>query len=189
LPPPPDKYFERVAHELRQPLNAILTWATLIRSQKGDLELLDRGVEVIERSVKTQTAMLEELETRLEMGGSVAEATRAVVDRFNEAFNRHDVPAIMDLMTEDCVFDSTRPPPDGERIVGAPAVRRFWEAFFERSPSAQFEAEEVVVAGDRCVVVWTYRWVRDGTPGHVRGIDLFKVRDGKVAEKLSYVKG
>jgi len=39
------------------------------------------------------------------------------------------------------------------------------------------------------VVRWIYRWVRDGQEGHVRGVDVFRVRDGKVAEKLSYVKG
>ena len=48
-----------------------------------------------------------------------------------------------------------------------------------------FEAEETFFAGDRVVQRWRYSW--DG--GHVRGVDLFKVRDGKVAEKLSYVKG
>jgi ketosteroid isomerase-like protein len=116
-------------------------------------------------------------------------ATLAAVERFNEAFNRHDVPAVMAAMTEDCVFDSTRPPPDGERIVGQVAVRAFWEAFFARSPQAHFEAEEVVALGDRCVVRWVYHWERDGRPGHIRGIDLFRVRDGRVAEKLSYVKG
>lgn len=37
---------------------------------------------------------------------------------------------------------------------------------------------------------WLYRWVdREGKEGHVRGVDLFRVRDGKVAEKFSYVKG
>jgi ketosteroid isomerase-like protein len=115
--------------------------------------------------------------------------TQAVVDRFNEAFNRHDLPAIMALMTDDVVFDSTRPPPDGERIVGQGPVRAFWEQFFARSPSARFETEEQFAVGDRCVVQWTYHWVRDGKPSHVRGVDLFRVRDGKVAEKLSYVKG
>ena len=45
-------------------------------------------------------------------------------------------------------------------------------------------------AGDRCVVRWVFRWQEaDGRPGHVRGVDLFRVRDGKVAEKLVYVKG
>lgn len=115
--------------------------------------------------------------------------TLQVVERFNEAFGRHDVDAIMALMTPDCLFDSTRPAPDGERIEGAAAVRAYWEAFFARSPQARFEAEEVVALGDRCVVRWVYHWVREGKAGHVRGIDLFRVRDGLVAEKLSYVKG
>jgi ketosteroid isomerase-like protein len=73
--------------------------------------------------------------------------------------------------------------------VGRAAVRGFWEAFFQRSPEARFETEELVAWGDRCVVRWVYHWVRDGRPGHVRGIDLFRVRDGRIAEKLSYVKG
>jgi ketosteroid isomerase-like protein len=120
---------------------------------------------------------------------SDAAATLAVVHRFNEAFNRHDVPAIMALMTDDVVFDATRPPPDGERIVSQAPVRAYWEQFFARSPAARFETEEQFAVGDRCVVRWTYHWVRDGTPGRVRGVDLFRVRDGKVAEKLSYVKG
>ena len=65
------------------------------------------------------------------------------------------------------------------------AVRAFWARFFKDTPQARFEAEEVVVAGDRAVVRWRFDW----GDGHIRGIDLFKVRDGKVAEKLSYVKG
>ncbi|MGH7586548.1 MAG: nuclear transport factor 2 family protein [Gemmatimonadales bacterium] len=65
----------------------------------------------------------------------------------------------------------------------------FWEAFFLRSPQARFEAEEVFAAADRCVVRWVYHWVRDGVPGHIRGVDLFRVRDGRVAEKFSYAKG
>lgn len=115
--------------------------------------------------------------------------TASVVQRFNEAFNRHDVDAVMALMTDDCVFENTRPRPDGERYEGPAAVRAFWEQFFARSPEAHFDAEEIVAAGDRCVVLWVYTWVRDGERGHVRGVDVFKVREGRVAEKLSYVKG
>ena len=50
---------------------------------------------------------------------------------------------------------------------------------------AVFEAEEAFPAGDRVVQLWRYEW--DG--GHIRGIDVFRVRDDKVSEKLSYVKG
>jgi ketosteroid isomerase-like protein len=117
-------------------------------------------------------------------------ATREAVRRFNEAFDRQDADGVMLAMTEDCVFENTCPPPDGERYLGQEAVRRFWVRFFESSPGARFSTEETFAAGDRCVVRWRYDWVgRDGTPGHIRGVDIFRVRDGKVAEKLAYVKG
>ena len=111
--------------------------------------------------------------------------TRTVIDQFNEAFGRHDVDGTMALMTDDVIFDNTSPPPDGERFEGQDAVRAYWQQLFQSSPNARFEAEETVVMGDRAVVRWCYSW----GSGHVRGIDLFKVRDGKVAEKISYVKG
>ena len=111
--------------------------------------------------------------------------TRETVEAFNDAFGRHDVDTVMSLMTDDCIFENTLPPPDGERFVGQAAVRKFWTDFFHDTPKARFEAEEMVVAGDRAVVRWRFDW----GDGHVRGIDLIKVRDGKVAEKLSYVKG
>jgi ketosteroid isomerase-like protein len=116
---------------------------------------------------------------------SQADETESVIARFNEAFNRHDVDAVMALMTDDVVFENTSPVPDGERFVGQADVRTFWERFFAESPNAHFEAEEIATGGDRCTVRWRYDW----GGGHIRGIDLFRVRDGKVAEKLSYVKG
>lgn len=122
---------------------------------------------------------------------SVTAATLATVQRFNDATNRHDVDAMMALMTDDVIFENTVPPPDGERKVGQAAVRAAWEELFRASPNAVFETEEMFAVGDRCVVRWRYRWEPDqaGKPGHVRGVDVFRVRGGKVAEKLSYVKG
>jgi ketosteroid isomerase-like protein len=116
--------------------------------------------------------------------------TRDVIDRFNEALNRHDVDAVMALMTDDCVFENTYPPPDGERFVGQQAVRGFWESLLRSTPDAHFDVEEIVEAGARYTVRWRYAFTSvDGVAGHMRGVDVFKVRDGKVAEKLSYVKG
>jgi len=112
-------------------------------------------------------------------------ATLAAVARFAAAFDRHDVDGVMAAMTADCVFENTGPSPDGERYEGAAAVRAFWSRFFETNPQARFETEEQFAAGDRCVVRWRYDW---GT-GHVRGIDVFRVRGDQVAEKLCYVKG
>ncbi|MEZ4522958.1 MAG: nuclear transport factor 2 family protein [Thermomicrobiales bacterium] len=118
------------------------------------------------------------------------QAVLTAIERFNAAFNAQDIEATMAMMTDDCVFENTSPAPDGTRCVGQEAVRREFSAFFANSSSATFEVEEQFAAGDRCVVRWTYRWIDDcGVPGHVRGVDVFRIRDGKVAEKLSYIKG
>lgn len=115
----------------------------------------------------------------------MAESTETVVDRFNAAFNAHDIEAVMRLMTDDCVFENTYPPPDGKRFEGQAAVRANFAAFFTESPRAQFEFEDTFICGDRACVRWLYRW----GDGHVRGVDVFRVHDGRIAEKLSYVKG
>jgi ketosteroid isomerase-like protein len=116
-------------------------------------------------------------------------ATLAAVEKFNAAFNLHDVDAVMNAMTEDLVFENTNPPPDGSRVVGTVAMREFWQKFFAANPDARFEVEEIIATGDRCIVRWIYRKTKDGQPWHLRGVDIFKVRNGKVAEKFSYVKG
>jgi hypothetical protein len=90
----------------------------------------------------------------------------------------------MATKTDDCVFESTSPP-DGERHAGAEAVRRAWHRFFDAAGDHRFTIESRFAAGDRVVVRWRYDW----GDGHVRGVDLFLIRDGAVAEKLAYVKG
>lgn len=110
--------------------------------------------------------------------------TLATIVRFNTAFGRQDVDAVMALMTDDVVFEDTSPP-DGGRHVGQDAVRAAWTALFTGNPNGRFTTEHAVIAGDRA----TYQWVYDWGDGHIRGIDLFRVEGGKVAEKLSYVKG
>ena len=116
-------------------------------------------------------------------------ATRMVIDRFNEAFNRHDADALALLLTDDTVFEDTSPPPDGRRIEGKAAVVEFWRGWFARNTEAVFEAEDIIVSGDRAVVRWVYRKQRNGQPWHLRGVDVFTVQGGRVAAKLAYVKG
>ena len=115
--------------------------------------------------------------------------TRLVIDRFNDAFNRHDADALAPLLTEDTVFEDTSPAPDGQRIEGRAAVVEFWRGWFARNTEAVFEAEELIVSGDRAVVRWVYRKPRNGQPWHLRGVDVFTVRGERVAAKLAYVKG
>lgn len=113
-----------------------------------------------------------------------------LINNFNEAVNQHDLDATMAFMTADCVFENTSPFPDGTRFEGQAAVRGFWADFFKGSPNAHFDIEDLIAADDRCVTRWTYHWIdAEGRAGHIRGADVFRVRDGKIAEKFSYVKG
>lgn len=118
------------------------------------------------------------------------ESAMRVVLAFNEAFNRHDVEGMMQLMSPDCVFENTHPAPDGRVHSGKEAVTRYWQDFFRESPQARIEIEEVFGLGLRCIMRWRYEWAdAAGTKGHVRGVDIFQVKDGAITEKLSYVKG
>jgi ketosteroid isomerase-like protein len=114
----------------------------------------------------------------------------SLIIRFNDALNTRDVDAMMRLMTEDCVFENTYPAPDGTRYSGQAAVRAFWEDFMHGSTAARFEIEEIFGVIDRVVMRWTYHWIDpQGQAGHMRGVDVYTVRNSLIAEKLSYVKG
>lgn len=121
---------------------------------------------------------------------SKLEASTRLVLEFNEAFNRHEVAGMMELMSDDCIFENTYPAPDGTVYSGKETVTQFWRDFFRESPQAHIEIEEIFGLGERCIMRWRYSWVDvEGKQGHVRGVDIFRVREGSILEKLSYVKG
>jgi ketosteroid isomerase-like protein len=103
---------------------------------------------------------------------------------FDDAFNRHDLEALADLITDDCVFEDTTPP-DGRRLVGREAVLEAWGEVMAGASEVRFAIEESVTAGDRVFVLWRYSW----GGGHVRGVDVMRVRGDRVAESFAYVKG
>ena len=107
--------------------------------------------------------------------------------RFNAAFGAYDVDAAIALVTDDIVFETTSPAPDGQRHEGRAAVRTAWTEVMA-TPGLSFTEEESFVSGDRAVVRWRYAW-SGSDPGHVRGVEVLRFRDGLVCEHFSYVKG
>jgi ketosteroid isomerase-like protein len=102
-----------------------------------------------------------------------------VVAAFQAAWDAHDLDATLALVAEDCVFESARPGVNGDRVVGREALRGVWRPGFTK-PGAPFLIEERFAAGDRVVQLWR--------AGDVRGVDILRVQDGLVVEKLGYVK-
>ena len=107
--------------------------------------------------------------------------------RFNAAFGAGDVDAALALVTDDIVFETTSPAPDGQRHRG-PRRRPGDLDRGDANLGMSFTEEESFVSGDRAVVRWSYAWAGPD-PGHVRGVDVIRFRDGLVCEKYSYVKG
>ena len=119
-----------------------------------------------------------------------SDATVAAVDRFNEAFNRHDVDAVMAAMTDDCVFENTSPP-NGQRYEGqdAGARRRGRSSSPRRPPRTSTARTSSRPATAASCSGATRGRTTTARPSALRGVDVIRVRDGKVAEKFAYVKG
>ena len=114
---------------------------------------------------------------------------RTVLD-FNKAFNRHDVAAMMAMMADDCLVESAHPAPEGGVYEGKEAVTQFWEDFFRESPEARIDVEDIFGLGWRCVMRWVYRWIdAEGEAQHVRGVDVYLMKGGRIGEVRSYIKG
>ncbi len=119
----------------------------------------------------------------------VESAIRTVLE-FKEAFNRHDVASMMQLLSEDCSYESPYLAPAGTVYSGKEAIMQFWQDFFHKSPHAHIEIEQIFGLGMRCVMRWRYEWVDlAGKKEHVRGVDIFQMRNGLIGEEVSYMKG
>lgn len=123
------------------------------------------------------------------MPATATASTVEVVTRFENNFNTYDVDALMADMTDDCVFEHVAPPGVSfGRHQGQAAVRAVWESLTTGFPDYHFDIEDVFGAGDRAACRWSMRWRKpDGGEGTARGVDIFRVRDGKIAEKLTYL--
>ena len=124
------------------------------------------------------------------MPNVIAEVTTEILQAFADAWNRHDVDALMSFMTEDCVFEaSAGPDVCGTRYAGREAVRAGFAEVWATFPDAHWSHARHFVRGDRGVSEWTFTGTRaDGTCVEINGCDLFTFRDGKIALKNSYRK-
>ena len=113
-----------------------------------------------------------------------------LLELFADAWNRHDVDAIMSMMTDDGVFQaSAGGSVDGERHEGRRAVRAAYEAVFAQYPDAHWGGARHLVSGNRGVSEWTFTGTtREGMRVEVTGCDLFTFSNGKIAVKNSFRK-
>jgi hypothetical protein len=116
-----------------------------------------------------------------------SEVTLEIIERFNNAFVAHRPEDLDDLIGEGCVLENTAPAPDGARYEGREACLNFWKGVCS-SANLAFEAEEIWASKDRGIIRWQLRWGESETD-RTRGVNIMRVRGGKIVEGLGYVKG
>jgi hypothetical protein len=116
-----------------------------------------------------------------------SKATREIMERFNRAFEAHRPEDLDDLIGEGCVLENTTPAPDGARYEGREACLSFWKGIAS-SANLVFEADEIWASEDRGIIRWQLRWSKQETD-RVRGVNIMRVRGGKIVEGLGYMKG
>jgi steroid delta-isomerase-like uncharacterized protein len=121
------------------------------------------------------------------------------IDRYNEAWNAHDVDAIVAMHTEDSVFENHT---TGDVNVGREAIGRAISGIFGVFPDLTFETRRQYIRDDLVVQEWTGRGTHEGTMTRsgievpptgrtveYRGLDVIPIRDGLVARKDVYSDG
>jgi steroid delta-isomerase-like uncharacterized protein len=118
------------------------------------------------------------------------QVTVQLLKEFLEAFNRHDLDAIMEYFAEDCVFYMPRGvKPRGDRYVGKEQVRAGLAKRFEGIPNVHYGDDRHWVCDGLGVSEWTLTGTSTlGQQIEVRGVDLLEFAQGKVTRKDSFWK-
>ena len=109
-----------------------------------------------------------------------------------DAFNRHDIDGVMTHFAEDCVFYTVAGEHEyGNKVEGKAAIARAFEAVWTTMPDVEWADHTHFLSedGSRGVSQWTFRATNpDGSRTEVQGVDLFRIRDGRIVEKQAIRK-
>ncbi|KRC36886.1 nuclear transport factor 2 family protein [Oerskovia sp. Root22] len=109
-----------------------------------------------------------------------------VIDRYNTAFRVHEPTLLVGLISDECVIEDTGPAPDGARHESGRACLARWSDL-AGDADLNFSTEPAEILGDLAVAPWILRW-RSGENDRVRGVNLIRIRDGRIVEARGYVK-
>lgn len=120
----------------------------------------------------------------------MAETSIQTLKDILDAFNQHDLDAIMSFFADDCSFDMPRgPDPWGSRYTGKADVRRALATRFAGLPDVHYGEDRHWLSGNLGVSEWLLTGTTpDGREVRVRGCDLWEFADGMVIRKDSYWK-
>ncbi|MGH7447145.1 MAG: nuclear transport factor 2 family protein [Longimicrobiales bacterium] len=109
---------------------------------------------------------------------------------FFDAWNRHDVDAVMQSFSDDCAYlASFGPERDGTAFRGVAEVRAGVAAFLSAFADARYTDLRTFLVGDRGVAEWTFSGTRaDGEQITYRGCDVFEFAGDRIRMKDAFRK-
>jgi steroid delta-isomerase-like uncharacterized protein len=111
-----------------------------------------------------------------------ADSVRELIERYNDAWNRQDVDAIVALHAPDFVFHNWTA---GERVEGD-AARDHIARIFANTPSLRFSGRRLYARDGLVVSEWTATAERDGATVEWDGVDVFPIENGLIKRKDVY---
>lgn len=116
--------------------------------------------------------------------------TLRLMQRHADAWNAHDADALLNMMTDGCIYDaSAGPGPQGARFQGHAALRPAFVAIWTTFPDARWDEAAHVLDGEIGFTTWVFRGTKaDDSKVEVKGLDLLRFQDGKIRHKDTYRK-
>lgn len=122
------------------------------------------------------------------MSGVAQADTKSVVERFVQAINQHDLEAIVSCFAPD--YHDVEPVHPARQISGGNAeVRKRWATVLDGMPDFRTHVERVALEDDTAWIEHDWSGTRsDGTRLHLRGVNVFGIRDGQFASGHIYME-
>jgi ketosteroid isomerase-like protein len=119
------------------------------------------------------------------------EDMREAMTRWGRSWDDHDIDGVMELFHEDVFFEHWT----GTRVSGREALREAWTPWFTDHGGFHFTEEDLFIdqEGQKLLYQWHLDWPSNeknsaGKPERRWGVDVIHFRDGKIIQKLTYIK-
>jgi len=117
------------------------------------------------------------------------ESGMRIVIEFVKDFNNHNIEGMTQFITDNCILETIESGPNGTKYVGKREITKYWEDFFRNSRNTKLEIEEIFGSAIRCVLLWSLIWDDlEGNRRYLRGVDIYRVKNGLIEAKQSYAK-
>ena len=120
----------------------------------------------------------------------VAGITPALLDKITDAYNRHDIDAVMSFFAEDAVFDHAAGSDiNGTRFTGLETIRGIFEGLFENVESVHWTPIDTRVSGDKAYCEFhRVAQLKSGEFQDFLSVDILTFRDGLIIHKDTFYK-